>query len=243
MVAAIALVLAVQSAPNTLTPAESRAGWRLLFDGKTTNGWTNYKSNSIRAGWQVKDGILTCTNPDNAGDIVTTETFDWFDLTLEFNLAPGGNSGVVFRATEEGQAMWQSGPEIQLYDHPMEEGVETTGFLYMLYGSKVDAQKPAGEWNTLRILVSPTRCMTVVNYVVYHEYVYGSEDFWARVKKSKFSAYPYFAKAERGMIGLQGDHGVVSFRNIKIRPISPTHGQTINSSAAAPKHWWRGISG
>ena len=219
MVTTVLAALLFQQTENRLTAAEVNAGWQLLFDGKTMNGWTNYKSTTVKSGWTIKDGVLKCEDPENAGDIVTKDKYDWFELKVDVNLDKGQNSGICFRVTEEGQTVWQSGPEVQLYDHPAEPGVEITGYLYQLYASKVDAQRPAGEWNTLRIVVAPDKCATYVNDVKYYEYVYGSEDFWARVAKSKFAQYPYFAKAKEGMIALQGDHGMVSYRNIKIRRI------------------------
>ena len=101
------------------------------------------------------------------------------------------------------------------------------GWLYALYqppidpstGKTLDATKPAGQWNEIRLLISPTKCEHVINGVKYFEYVLGSDDFLQRVAKSKFSRMPLFAKPSTGYIALQGDHGQVSFRNIKIRPI------------------------
>jgi hypothetical protein len=220
MIAALTAVLVIQSA-NTLTPSEVKAGWRLLFDGKTTTGWHNFKSDSIRPGWQVKDGTLTTADPGNAGDIVTADKFDWFELTLDFNLGKGQNSGIMFHVADDGLATWHSGPEIQIYDHKAEPGVEITGYLYQLYAPTVDASKPAGEWNHMRILISPKKCETELNGAKYYEYVLNSPDFKARVAKSKFAAFPGFAKLDKGTIAIQGDHGQVSFRNIKIRPIKP----------------------
>lgn len=224
MLTALALSLVLQApAPNTLTPAEVEAGWKLLFDGKTTSGWRNYKAKTISDGWQVKDGTLAIVDSSKAGDIVTTDSYDWFELSLEANLGKGQNSGIMFRVTEELETPWQTGPEIQLYDHPRQEGVETTGHLYQLYhpAPGVDAAKPAGEWNHLRIVIAPSKCETYVNGVKYYEFVLGSEDFWARVKKTKFNRFAQFAKAEKGLIAIQGDHGKVAFRNIKIRTIKP----------------------
>ncbi len=243
MVAALALLIAAQPAHNSLTAAEVRDGWQLLFDGKSTSGWHNYKATTVHEGWVVKDGTLICDAAKHPGDIVTNELYDWFELTLEFNLGKDQNSGIIIRATNEGETMWQSGPEIQLYDHPAEEGVEISGYLYQLYRSETDAQKPAGEWNKLRVLISPTACKTELNGVHYYQFVWGSDDFWSRVKKSKFARYPYFAKADKGMIGLQGDHGAVTYRNIKIRPIPPASAQVIVSNPAPPKYRWRGIGG
>jgi hypothetical protein len=218
MVALLTALAAFQGL-NAISPQEAKQGWKLLFDGQSTTGWHGFQSGGVGVGWKVEDGVLICADPGTAGDIMTSEKFDWFELVLEFNLAKGGNSGVMYHVAEDGEATWHSGPEIQLYDHPAEAGQEITGYLYQLYASKVDASKPAGQWNSLRIMVSPKKCWTAVNGVKYYEYVLGSPDFWARVAKSKFAQYPQFAKLNKGAIAIQGDHGVVSFRNIKIRPI------------------------
>ena len=212
--------LALSQSTNTLTPAEVREGWKLLFDGKTTNGWHNFKKEGVGPGWQVKDGVLTSVDPDTAGDIVTNEKFDWFEIQLDFNLTKGGNSGVMIHCADDlGERMWFSGPEIQIYDDHGEAGAQKTGFLYELYDSKVDSTNPPGKWNHFRIIVAPRKCETYVNGVKYYEYEPGSKDFWDRVSKSKFAAMPMFAKLQNGTIGIQGDHGTVSFRNIKIRPL------------------------
>jgi len=216
MIALLAATILLQE-HNTLTKTEEEAGWKLLFDGKTTKGWHNFKSKTINSGWQVVNGVLTIVDPGNAGDIVTDQKYEWFELTLDFNLEKGQNSGIMFHVADDGEATWHSGPEVQLYDHPMEKGVETSGFLYQLYTSPVDAAKPAGEWNHLRILVSPTKCQTDLNGVMYYEYVLGSDEFKALVAKSKFAEHPGFGTLKTGTIAIQGDHGHVSFRNIKIR--------------------------
>src|SRR6059036_3801531 len=149
--------------PNTLTEEERKAGWHLLFDGKTTNGWHNFKSPDIRSGWQVKDGTLTCADPHNAGDIVTAGKYDWFELSIEYNMSKGGNSGIIFHATDEGRAVWQTGPEIQLMDNKEGKDPNKAGWLYQIYTTDTDATKPAGEWNLLRILISPDKCEHVMN--------------------------------------------------------------------------------
>lgn len=219
MIATI-LAIALFQDHNILSPEETKAGWQLLFDGKSTKGWHNYRSKGVNSGWVVKDGILSIDDPDNAGDIVTNEKFRWFELVLDVRIQPEQNSGVMFHVTENSEASWHSGPEIQIYDHAFQKGVETTGFLYQLYGSNTDASKPAGQWNNMRILVSPKHCATWVNGVKYYEFDLNSKEFRALVAKSKFSKYPEFAKAGIGSIALQGDHGHVSFKNIKIRPIN-----------------------
>lgn len=212
---------------NSLTHAEKAAGWKLLFDGQSFAGWHNFKQDGVRPGWQVKDGALVCADPHNAGDIVTTDKFDWFELQLDYNISEGGNSGIMFHVTDEGGAVWATGPEFQLEDNAKAADPVRCGWLYALYqppldantGKPLDATKPAGEWNHIRLVVSPEKCVHEINGVKYFEYVIGSDDFNARVAKSKFAKMPLFAKASSGYIALQGDHGSVSFRNIKIRPL------------------------
>jgi Domain of Unknown Function (DUF1080)/Peptidase of plants and bacteria len=215
--------------PNTLTEAEKAAGWKLLFNGKDFTGWHNFKREGVRPGWEVKDGALVCADPHNAGDIVTAEQYDWFELQLDYNISPAGNSGIMYHVTDQGGAVWATGPEFQLEDNQAAADPVRCGWLYALYqppddpqtAKPLDATKPAGQWNHVRLLISPEKCVHEINVVQYFEYVLGSEDFLNRVAKSKFSRMSGFAKSNIGRIALQGDHGSISFRNIKIRPIAP----------------------
>jgi len=214
-----AWLVAADSAQNTLTDAEKAAGWKLLFDGKTTNGWRNYKKPDIAPGWKVEDGALV-RGKEAAGDIITTDKYAAFELSLEYNISPGGNSGLMYHVTEEGVTPWRTGPEIQIQDNTSAaKDPQKPGWLYQLYKSDVDAAKPAGEWNELRILITPQKCATWMNGKLYYEYVKGSKDWDERVAKSKFAKEPNFGKPTSGYICLQ-DHGnPVKFRNIKIRVI------------------------
>jgi hypothetical protein len=218
------------SAPaNTLTAAEKAAGWKLLFDGKTTDGWEGFKGKGIGRGWKVEDGALVCADPKTAGDILTKDQFGAFELSLDYNISENGNSGVIFHSTEDGPTTWATGPEVQLFDNNQAPGHENqlSGWLYQLYkpaedsktGKPMDATKPAGQWNHLRLLITPDNCEVDMNGKKYFNFVLGSRDWNERVAKSKFASMAYFGKAERGHLVLQGDHGSVSFRNIKIRPI------------------------
>ncbi|HWD92290.1 MAG TPA: DUF1080 domain-containing protein [Verrucomicrobiae bacterium] len=219
------------SEPNTLTRAEKAAGWQLLFDGQSFSGWHNFKQDGVRPGWEVKDGTLVCADPHNAGDIVTTDKFGWFELQLDYNISEGGNSGIMYHVTDAGNRVWETGPEFQLEDNAKAADQIRCGWLYALYkppvdpatGKTLDATKPAGQWNHIRLVISPDKCIHEINGVKYFEYVLGSEDFNDRVAKSKFGRMPNFAKADSGYIALQGDHGSVSFRNIKIRPLPAGH--------------------
>jgi hypothetical protein len=213
--------------PNTLTDAEVKAGWKLLFDGTSLDGWHTFKMKTVRPGWIVQDGTLACVDPHNAGDLCTNDTFDWFELQLDYNISHAGNSGIMYHVTDKGGAVWATGPEFQLEDNVAAADKIRCGWLYALYqppidpstGKTLDATKPVGEWNHVRLLLTPEKCVHEINGVKYFEYVYNSDDFKARIAKSKFRSMPDFAKSDIGYIALQGDHGKVAFRNIKIRPI------------------------
>jgi hypothetical protein len=213
--------------PNTLTEGEQAAGWKLLFNGTNLDGWHNFKREGVLPGWQVKDGALVCADPRNAKDIVTAEQFDWFELQLDYNISEEGNSGIMYHVTDEGNSAWATGPEFQLEDNVKAHDPIRCGWLYGLYqppmdektGKPLDATKPVGEWNHVRLVIGQDKCIHEINGVKYFEYVLGSDDFKERVAKSKFRSMPRFAKAEKGYIALQGDHGQVSFRNIKLRPL------------------------
>jgi len=227
LIAGCASLTSEPQTPNTLSSSEKAKGWQLLFDGESFSGWHNFKREGVRSGWQVQDGVLVCADPHNAGDIVTSNKFDWFELQLDYNISEAGNSGIMFHVTDAGDRVWQTGPEFQLEDNEKAADKIRCGWLYALYqppinpvtGKILDATKPVGQWNHVRLLVTPEKCVHEINGVKYFEYVLGSDDFNARVAGSKFGKMPNFAKSNIGSIALQGDHGSVSFRNIKIRPI------------------------
>ena len=216
MIAALAAL--ALGAPNVLTRDERAAGWRLLFDGRTTAGWRGFRSPGVGPGWRVVRGALTCADPATAGDLVTEGRYDRFELALEYRLAPGGNSGVMFHVADEGGATWESGPEIQLHDRSDGPERQKSGWLYGLYAGETDVARE-GQWNRLRLVVTPGGCSTELNGVPLVLFRLGSEEFRARVARSKFAAMPRFAALDRGRIALQGDHGVVAFRNAKLRPL------------------------
>jgi hypothetical protein len=212
------IAFAADAEPNKLTSEEEAAGWKLLFDGTSTKGWRNYKKTEAGPGWKVEDGALSRV-AGGAGDIVTDGKYDAFELSLDYKISKGGNSGLMFHVTEEGGAPWHSGPEIQVQDNKDGHDPQLSGWLYQLYKPEIDATKPAGEWNTLRVLITPEKCSVSMNGQPYYEFVKGSKDWDERVAKSKFANMASFGKAKSGHICLQ-DHGnPVSFRNIKIRPI------------------------
>jgi hypothetical protein len=222
-----ALAAPAEQAINTLSADEKAGGWQLLFNGTNFDGWHNFRMEGVRPGWQVTNGTISCLDPHNAGDIITSNQYDWFELQLDYNITPAGNSGIMYHVVERGPAVWFSGPEFQLEDNKLAADPVRCGWLYALYqppidpntGQTLDATKPVGEWNHVRLLVTPKKCEHDINGVKYFEYVLHSDDFNQRVANSKFSQMPGFAESDIGSIALQGDHGAISFRNIKIRPI------------------------
>ncbi len=211
----------MNATPNTLTEAEKADGWKQLFDGKTTKGWRNYQKEDVSDLWVVKDGAMTLTEK-GGGDLITKDQYDWFELEIDYKITPAGNSGIMYRVTEDGKKAHETGPEIQVQDNVEGHDPQRAGWLYQLYAATMDATKPAGEWNHLKIILSPEKCQHWMNGVKYVEYVIGSEDWNTRIAQSKFAKLPLFGKAPRGYICLQ-DHGnVVSYRSIKIRPLTPS---------------------
>jgi hypothetical protein len=230
-----------QTAPNTLTPQEKAAGWHLLFDGATTNGWRSTHGPAFPAtGWEVKDGLISVTEHGgeeggNAGDIITTRTYANFELFVDFRITPGANSGIKYFVNlnmapgHEGHGS-AIGFEYQILDdalHPDakmgRDGDRTLASLYdMIPAAKDKPVKPIGEWNTARIVIRGTHGEHWLNGVKVLEYDRATPQFRKAVAESKFHVYPHFGEANDGYILLQ-DHGFpVSFRNIKIRELPPT---------------------
>jgi hypothetical protein len=220
--------------PNTLSAYEKSDGWKLLFDGKTTNGWKGaYKKDFPEKGWEVKDGTLNVLSSNgaestNGGDIVTKEEYSAFDLSFDFKFTPGANSGVKYFVTlSEKNAGSAIGLEYQVLDdtlHPDaklgRDGNRTLGSLYDLIKAEKTKRfiHQPGQWNTGRVVVTPN------NHVVhYHngvkvlEYDRGSQAFRDLVALSKYKVWKNFGEAPKGHLLLQ-DHGnEVSFRSIKIK--------------------------
>lgn len=215
--------------PNTLTEQEKKGGWKLLFDGKTTSGWRSFKREKAGAAWVVRDGALTLNKPYNApgnsesGDIITTDEYEDFELSLDWKIEKCGNSGVLFNVTESDKynSVWETGPEMQVLDnlcHP-DARIEKhrAGDLYDLIESKFVAVNPAGEWNHVQLIASKGKYQFWLNGFRIVDFEMHTKEWDEMVSKSKFKDMPGFGKARKGHISLQ-DHGnQVWFRNIKIK--------------------------
>lgn len=221
-----------QAPPNTLTPQEKKAGWKLLFDGKTTTGWRGaYRETFPEKGWEVRDGMLIVLpsgggEAANGGDIVTVDEYSNFELKLDVMLTEGANSGIKYFVTEEqprspGSAI---GLEYQLLDdeaHPDArlgiDGNRTLASLYDVMPAKNKRRNPIGQWNSVRIVVRGKQVEHWLNGLKVLSYERGGKEFLEHKAKSKFKDRKDFGEARQGHILLQ-DHGnQVFFRNIKIR--------------------------
>lgn len=229
------LAFAVEQ-PNTLTAAERRAGWQLLFDGHTPRGWRSAKGLGFPThGWRVADGTLTTLAAEgkesaNGGDIITRDTYSAFDFSFEFQLTPGANSGLIYFVTLAEQTSGSPiGLEYQLLDdarHPDaqlgHDGNRTLASLYDLIpaAKSLACQRPIGAWNVGRVVVYPTNHVEhYLNGVKVLDYDRGSAAFRSLVAGSKYHVWPGFGEAPAGHLLLQ-DHGFqVSFRSLKIRPL------------------------
>ena len=220
--------------PNLLTDREMKEGWKLLWDGKTTDGWRGAKLDKFpEGGWVIKDGILSVVNSDgaesrNGGDIITTKKYKDFEVLVEFKITEGANSGIKYFVdpelnTGEGSAI---GCEFQILDdekHPDAKlgvaGNRTCAGLYDLIAPINKRFSGVGEWNHARIIVKGNHVEHWLNGFKTVDYERGTQMWRALVSNSKYKVWPNFGELPESHILLQ-DHGnEVWFRSIKIREL------------------------
>lgn len=219
---------------NKLTKKEVKLGYELLFEGKTSTSWRSAKMESFPSqGWEIRNGELHLMPANDGhtaigGDIVTQKKFKYFDLSLDYKIAPGGNSGLKYFVTNDKGA--SLGLEFQLLDDLLNDdakaglnGNHTSSSLYDMITAKKEKAKelPAGNWNTIRLVVYPNQ--HIVHYLngkIVVDYIKGSPEFLTLISKSKYSKIPNFVTNNEGHLLLQ-DHGSeISFRNMKIRGLN-----------------------
>jgi hypothetical protein len=205
----------------------STSGWQNLFDGSSTTGWHTYGKTTAGARWKVTDGAISIdTSVKEGGDLVTNQSFENFDLKLEWKIAPKGNSGIIFLVQEDTvkyKRTYNSGPEMQVLDndgHP--DGKITkhrAGDLYDLIKSVSEPVKPVGEWNQAEIIVNKGKLDLILNGVTTVSTTLWDDGWKKLVAGSKFKDMPNWGTFSSGKIALQ-DHGnAVWYRNIQIKKL------------------------
>ncbi len=222
---------------NTLTKQEKEEGWKLLFDGKTLDGWRDYNGDSLTVPWHVVDGCIQAkgTGDDASGYIVTDRQYENFILSWDWKLSKGGNSGMLYHVVErpEFKVPYVTGPEYQLIDVPnFPEELQPwqkLGVDYAMYLPDESKMKvnPYGEWNNSRIVFDNGHVEHWLNGEKILEFEAWTEDWFARKNSGKWAGAPEYGLAKSGQICLQ-DHGYpASFRNIKIKELPRRAGKTV----------------
>ncbi|MEP6616792.1 MAG: DUF1080 domain-containing protein [Ginsengibacter sp.] len=212
---------------NHLTNREKNEGTKLLFDGNTMKGWRSYQDKPSDS-WMVSNGTLYCkgssTNKsDKRADLITTDQFENFDLSIDWKISPQGNSGIIYMVTEEYPASYLSGPEYQIIDDKnFPEKLETwqmTAANYAMDPAPTAAPNPVGEWNHTHIIVNKGHVEHWLNGKKVVDYELWNDEWKKHKLAGKWKDAPGYGMSKKGHIALQ-DHGSEAwFRNIKIREL------------------------
>lgn len=217
----------------TLSDEEKAEGWMILFDGQSTKGWHQYGGAASGTAWKIADGTiyLDTTNKkdgkiDGGGDILTDEEFENFHLKLEWKIAPGGNSGIIFYVNEDTalyKRSYETGPEMQVLDnaaHPDSKIIKhRAGDLYDLISCSKETVKPAGEWNQAEIKSVNGKLDFYLNGENVVSTQLWDENWTKMVAASKFKQWPGFGTFKKGRICLQDHDNTVWYRNVKVRKL------------------------
>lgn len=215
------------SVDNTLSQTEKQNGWKLLFDGKTKNGWRYYQNKPSKS-WEVSNGTLHSKgSAANYGsinaDLMTGDQYDNFELSIDWKISSKGNSGILYLVTEAFGTSYLSGPEYQVIDDinfPEKlEDWQKTGANYAMNPAPAAEPKAAGAWNKTRIVVNKGHVQHWLNGKKIVEYEIGSQDWKNNKMNGKWKDAAEYGMAKKGHITLQ-DHGSEAwFKNIKIRKL------------------------
>lgn len=222
-------MLQAQESDNSLTKKEQRQGWKLLFNGKNLDGWTSVgKDNPPSSGWQVENGVLSTVKTEGrgGGDIITKEEFSDFELSLDFKISKGGNSGIKYFFTRYEAGGWL-GLEYQILDntnHPDakmgRDGNRLQATLYDMFPLEYDQENLVEQWNHARIIAKGSKVTHYLNGKKVLSFDRKSDLYRDTWQLSKFkNSKPPFGQVEKGHILLQEHGDEVSFKNIKIRTL------------------------
>ena len=221
-------IMTTDTAATTANSSTNDTGWITLFDGTSLNGWHTFGETSVSPKWSVDSGAIHF-NPKakgDDGDLVSNDSFENFDLKLDWKIAQGGNSGILFYVQDDKpkyEDTYKTGPEMQVLDDERNEDNKTpshrAGSLYDMIQATPGAVKPAEQWNTAEIVSNNGK----LDFYLNGEHTVSTnmwDDNWRKmIAGSKFKAWPDFGTFKKGHIDLQ-DHGDdVWFRNIKIKKL------------------------
>jgi len=216
----------VPDSVNTLTDAQRADGWTLLFDGTSITEWRGYQNEGVPDGWVVDNGAMHYTGSEDIGgeDIITTESYDDFDLRLEWKISKGGNSGIMYHVKTDREQPWHTGPEMQVLDDERHrdrfDPTHRAGALYDMIAADSTKKKlkPAGEgWNEVRLLVQDGRATHYLNGRKIVEYPVEGEEWEEMIANSKFADMEGFGVAGEGRICLQDHQDKVWYRDLRIK--------------------------
>ncbi len=224
MIASVLVCSVIATTPdNTLNSLEAKQGWQLLYNGSTTEKWHKYGTQGpVGSAWKSVQGELVFTPRSGEGrDIMTGEDYTSFELKLDWNIAPGGNSGIFFHVDPKLGGAAESGLEMQILDDAKHgdgrSRMTSAGSAYTMYPGVKELIRPAGQWNSYRLKVNKGKVQHYANGSFILEYQLGSAEWEARLERSWLRAFKNYGRAGTGRIVLQ-DHGdLVRFKNIKIR--------------------------
>jgi len=221
-IASLLLADGARAADKNAPPKKGK--WIVLFDGKSTAALRGYKMEGLPDCWKVTDGTLqTVATKEAVTDVITKEKFHDFELVCDWRMSPGGNSGIIYRVSEDKTHPWETGPEYQLLDDTKANDGKnpktSAGSLYAMIAPANKELKPVGEWNTTRIIIKNNHVEHWLNGKKILEYTWGSDELKALIAQSKFKDKPLFATQESGHIDFQHHHHDVWFKNIKICPL------------------------
>ncbi len=204
----------------SLSGQAAQPQWTSLFDGQTIAQWRGFKLATVPDSWRVEEGAITWTKGAPI-DLVSRQQYTNFEFEFEWKVPPGGNSGVMFRVTEDLERTYHSGPEFQILDNARHSDgknpMTSAGSNHSLHAPTKDMTKPVGEWNQGRLVVNGTHVEHWLNGEKVVEYELYSPDWTKRLLASKFKDVPRYAREPRGHIVLQEHGSRVQYKNLRIK--------------------------
>ncbi len=208
--------------------AVAKPKWQILFDGKSTTSWRGFRRQTFpEKCWVIeKDSLMTVAGCDKSDqiDIITTSKFKNFEFEIEWRVAPGANSGIVYLVSEDEDQTWKTGPEMQVLDdekHPDGKIANTSaGSLFALIAPANKTLRPVGEYNKARLVVQKGHVEHWLNGKKVLEYDLASENLASLIAQSKFKNFRHFARMSEGHIALQFHGDNVWYRNARVREIT-----------------------